>query len=78
MSLGVEHRWERFQNLAGDPDSYENGGYIIPTGTAPFNLAFSGQAPSPGLASFTRRMLPMRARCSATTSPAYASSTRRT
>ena len=53
VSLGVEHRWEQFQNLAGEPASYENGGYIIPTGAAPFNLAFGGQAPSPGLASFT-------------------------
>jgi iron complex outermembrane recepter protein len=53
LSVGVEHRWEEFQNQAGEPNSYQNGGYIVPTGTAPFNLAFGGQAPSPGLASFS-------------------------
>ena len=30
VSYGVEHRWEQFQNQAGEPDSYSNGGYIIP------------------------------------------------
>jgi iron complex outermembrane receptor protein len=53
ISPGLEHRWEQFQNLAGEPDSYINGGYVIPTGTSPFNSAFGGQAPAPGLVSFT-------------------------
>jgi iron complex outermembrane receptor protein len=30
VSFGVEHRWEEFQNQAGEPDSYFNGGYVIP------------------------------------------------
>jgi iron complex outermembrane recepter protein len=53
VSPGIEHRWEQFESLAGEPDSYINGGYIIPTGSSPFNSAFGGQAPSPGLVSFT-------------------------
>jgi iron complex outermembrane receptor protein len=61
LSFGFEHRWERFRNLAGEPDSYRDGGYIIPVGTDPFHQAplpggiggFGGLSPSPGLASFT-------------------------
>ena len=61
LSFGFEHRWERFRNLAGEPDSYRDGGYIIPIGTDPFHQAplaggiggFGGLSPSPGLASFT-------------------------
>jgi iron complex outermembrane receptor protein len=52
VSLGLEQRWEQFQEIAGEPNSYQNGGYVIPTGTAPFNKAFGGQAPPPGLVSF--------------------------
>ncbi len=53
VSLGVEHRWEQFAEIAGEPNSYRNGGYVVPTGTTPFQQAFGGQAPSPGLVSFT-------------------------
>lgn len=53
LSFGLEHRWERFQNVAGEPDSYRDGGYIIPTGTTPFELAFGGQRPQASLVSFT-------------------------
>ena len=53
VAVGFEHRWERFSERAGEPDSYRNGGYVIPTGTTPFELAWGGQAPSPGLVSFT-------------------------
>ncbi len=53
VSFGVEHRYERFRNIAGDPNSYENGGYIVPTGTDAFGAAFGGKSPSPGLVSFT-------------------------
>lgn len=53
LSFGLEHRWERFQNVAGEPDSYRDGGYIIPTGTMPFELAFGGQRPQASLVSFT-------------------------
>ena len=53
VAIGFEHRWERFQNIAGEPDSYRDGGYIIPRDGTPFGVAFGGRAPSPGLVSFT-------------------------
>lgn len=53
LSFGIEHRWEKFQNRAGEPDSYRDGGYVIPRDGTPFGLAFGGQSPSPGLVSFT-------------------------
>jgi iron complex outermembrane recepter protein len=61
VSFGAEHRYERFENEAGEPDSYRDGEYIIPVGTSPFNQpplpggvgGFGGLSPSPGLASFT-------------------------
>lgn len=53
LAFGVEHRWERFQNKAGEPDSYRDGGYVIPRGTTPFQLAYGGQRPAASLVSFT-------------------------
>jgi iron complex outermembrane receptor protein len=53
VSIGVEHRWERFQSKAGEPDSYRNGGYIIRSDGTPFGQAYGGKAPNPGLVSFT-------------------------
>ncbi|KKC27214.1 TonB-dependent receptor plug domain-containing protein [Sphingomonas sp. SRS2] len=53
VAFGVEHRWERFQNIAGEPDSYRDGGYVIPADGTPFGLAYGGRSPSPGLVSFT-------------------------
>lgn len=53
LSLGVEHRWERFQNIAGEPDSYRDGGYVIPQDGTPFGQLYGGRSPSPGLVSFT-------------------------
>lgn len=53
LAFGLEHRWERFQNKAGEPDSYRDGGYVIPRGTTPFQLTFGGQRPSASLVSFT-------------------------
>ena len=53
ISLGAEHRWERFQSLAGEPDSYRNGGYQIPRDATPFGQLYGGLFPSPGLVSFT-------------------------
>jgi iron complex outermembrane recepter protein len=53
VSGGLEHRYERFKNVAGDADSYRDGGYVIPTGTDPFHATFGGRSPSPGLVSFT-------------------------
>jgi len=53
VSVGVEHRWEKFQSIAGEPDSYRDGGYIIPRDGTPFGLAYGGRSPSPGLVSFT-------------------------
>ncbi|KMS55021.1 TonB-denpendent receptor [Novosphingobium barchaimii LL02] len=53
VAFGVEHRWERFQNIAGEPDSYRDGGYIIPADGTPFGQLYGGRSPSPGLVSFT-------------------------
>ncbi|MEY4509034.1 MAG: hypothetical protein RLZZ450_1156, partial [Pseudomonadota bacterium] len=61
ISLGAEQRWERFQNRAGEPDSYRDGGYIISVQADPWHQkplpmgigGFGGLTPSPGLASFT-------------------------
>lgn len=53
VSVGFEHRWERFENKAGEPDSYRNGGYQIPRDGTPFGDAYGGMYPSPGLVSFT-------------------------
>lgn len=32
LSFGVEHRNEAYTTIAGDPTTYENGGYIYPSG----------------------------------------------
>ena len=53
VSLGFEHRWEKFQNKAGEPDSYRNGGYQIPDDGTVFGDLYGGIYPSPGLVSFT-------------------------
>lgn len=53
VSIGFEHRWERFQNIAGEPDSYRDGGYVIPDDGTAFGDLYAGKAPSPGLVSFT-------------------------
>ncbi|WP_112384196.1 TonB-dependent receptor plug domain-containing protein [Sphingomonas carotinifaciens] len=53
ISIGAEHRWERFQSRAGEPDSYRNGGYRIPVDSTPFGQLYGGRYPSPGLVSFT-------------------------
>lgn len=53
VAFGVEHRWERFQNIAGEPDSYRDGGYVIPVDDTPFGRLYGGRSPSPGLVSFT-------------------------
>lgn len=53
VAFGVEHRWERFQNKAGEPDSYRDGNYVIPVGDTPFQLLFGGQRPAASLVSFT-------------------------
>ena len=53
VSTGFEHRWEKFQSKAGEPDSYINGGYQIPNDGTPFGTTYGGKYPSPGLVSFT-------------------------
>ena len=53
LAVGVEYRWERFQNRAGEPDSYRDGGYVIPSDGTAFGNAYGGRTPSPGLVSFT-------------------------
>ena len=53
VSAGFEHRWEKFQNKAGEPDSYRNGGYQIPVDDTPFGQLYGGRYPSPGLVAFT-------------------------
>jgi len=53
IAFGIEHRWEKFQNIAGEPDSYRDGGYVIPNDGTPFGILYGGRSPSPGLVSFT-------------------------
>jgi len=53
LAFGFEHRWERFQNIAGEPDSYRDGGYVIPVDDTPFGRMFGGQRPAASLVSFT-------------------------
>lgn len=53
VAVGVEHRWEKFQNITGEPDSYRDGGYVIPADGTPFGQLYGGRSPSPGLVSFT-------------------------
>ncbi|WP_313805493.1 TonB-dependent receptor [Sphingobium sp.] len=53
VAVGLEHRWEKFRNRAGEPDSYRDGGYVIPADGTAFGNAYGGRSPSPGLVSFT-------------------------
>lgn len=53
VAFGVEQRWEKFQNVAGEPDSYRDGGYVVPADGTPFGQLYGGKSPSPGLVSFT-------------------------
>jgi iron complex outermembrane receptor protein len=53
VSWGVEHRWEQFAQGAGEPNSYINGGYVIPNDGTPFDTLYHGQRPTAGLQSFT-------------------------
>lgn len=53
LSVGFEHRWEKFQSKAGEPDSYRDGGYFSgPGGSAHLQYPKS-PIPSPGLVSFS-------------------------
>ena len=39
LSFGFEHRFEEFNTFAGDPEAYENGGYVFSGGTLDGQLA---------------------------------------
>jgi iron complex outermembrane receptor protein len=47
LSFGAEDRWERYEEGAGEPNSYIDGGYVYPAGTPR-----AGQRPPAGLQSF--------------------------
>jgi iron complex outermembrane receptor protein len=53
VSWGLEHRWEQFAEVAGEPNSYINGGYQIPNDGTPFGNLYHGKYPQAGLQSFT-------------------------
>jgi iron complex outermembrane receptor protein len=53
VSFGVEYRWEQFAEVAGEPNSYINGGYKIPNDGTPFGNLYHGKFPQAGLQSFT-------------------------
>ena len=53
VSWGAEHRWEQFAQVAGEPNSYINGGYVVPDDGTPFDDLYHGRAPTAGLQSFT-------------------------
>ncbi|MDX3775502.1 TonB-dependent receptor [Chromatiaceae bacterium AAb-1] len=48
VSVGAEYRWEEYQQIAGEPDSYIDGGWEYPAGHPR-----AGQRPGAGLQSFT-------------------------
>ncbi|HKR90501.1 MAG TPA: TonB-dependent receptor, partial [Phenylobacterium sp.] len=53
VSWGLEHRWEQFEEVAGEPNSYINGGYQVPRDGTPFGDLYGGRFPQAGLQSFT-------------------------
>ncbi len=53
VSWGLEHRWEQFSQVAGEPNSYINGGYVVPNDGTPFENLYHGESPMAGLQSFT-------------------------
>jgi iron complex outermembrane receptor protein len=53
VSFGLEHRWEQFAEIAGEPNSYVNGGYQVPNDGAPYGNLYHGKFPQAGLQSFT-------------------------
>jgi len=53
VSWGLEHRWEQFAEVAGEPNSYVNGGYQVPDDGTPFGNLYHGRFPQAGLQSFT-------------------------
>ena len=53
VSWGVEQRWERFIQGAGEANSYINGGYVVPNDGTPFGNLYHGKYPQAGLQSFT-------------------------
>jgi len=53
ISFGFEHRWEQFAQGAGEPNSYINGGYVVPNDGTPFGTLWHGYKETAGLQSFT-------------------------
>ena len=53
VSWGLEHRWERFEESAGEPNSYRNGNYQVVNDGTPFGVLYAGRFPTAGLQSFT-------------------------
>jgi iron complex outermembrane receptor protein len=53
LSWGLETRWEQFAEIAGEPNSYINGGYVVPADGTPFGDLYRGRLPTAGLQSFT-------------------------
>ncbi len=53
LSFGLENRWEQFAQIAGEPNSYINGGYVVPADGTPFGDLYHGRRPTAGLQSFT-------------------------
>jgi iron complex outermembrane receptor protein len=53
VSWGLEHRWEQFAEIDGEPFSYINGGYQIANDGTPFGVLYRGKFPQAGLQSFT-------------------------
>ena len=53
VSWGVEQRWEKFSEVAGEANSYINGGYQVPDDGTPYGNLYHGRFPQAGLQSFT-------------------------
>jgi iron complex outermembrane receptor protein len=53
VSFGLEHRWEQFAEIAGEPNAYINGGYQVPNDGTPYGNLYHGKFTQAGLQSFT-------------------------
>ncbi len=53
VSWGIEQRWEKFAEVAGEVNSYINGGYRVVNDGTPYGILYAGKFPQAGLQSFT-------------------------
>jgi iron complex outermembrane receptor protein len=49
VSFGVEQRWEQYAIIAGEPNSYLDGEYVVPNDGTPFGNLYHGKAENAGV-----------------------------